>query len=237
MQKNSQRASLWPNTQLKRQKLIWIQAQRSQNSHSRPSVRSTCNPGRWAYRCGSWVLDLLGGTTLEHMTFTNGGPFLHRRTFYKSKPNQFLSCAFFMYWRYHCFLLFLVFTKTKHRFLKKQNRTWLIHQIPKCIELSGIEAVRQFRPGTELQPATCDATFRCFKQDDAVIYGPRSKNCWRHFLETDFAVSDLLLNIWYSYSSIIWKIAANHTSFFPAHATQYFFARAPDDGACKRGIN
>jgi phosphatidylserine synthase len=63
------------------------------------------------------VLDLLGGTTLEHMTFTNG-LFLHRQMFYKSKPNQFRVVHFSCIGVVTVFLLFLVFTKTKHRFLK-----------------------------------------------------------------------------------------------------------------------
>ena len=71
-------------------------------------------------------------------------------------------------------------------------RIWVRHAVPKFIEIETSTIATEFGIGGWLSIDTCDAVIRSFQSVDINGAGP----VWRHFLESDFAVTKSSYSFW-----------------------------------------
>ena len=71
-------------------------------------------------------------------------------------------------------------------------RIWVRHAVPKFIEIETSTIATKFGIGGWLSIDTCDALIRSFQSVDIHGAGP----VWRHFLESDFAVTKSSYSDW-----------------------------------------
>lgn len=65
---------------------------------------------------------------------------------------------------------------------------WIVHALPKYIELDGYILKGIFIEGKDFTPEAFDIALRRMIQLDSLLYGPGGKLCWRHVMESDFAM-------------------------------------------------
>ncbi|XP_047085102.1 uncharacterized protein LOC124696413 [Lolium rigidum] len=68
------------------------------------------------------------------------------------------------------------------------RRNWIVHALPKYIELDGYELKDIFIKRKGFTPEAFDIALRRTIQLDSSMYGSGKKLCWRHIMESDFAM-------------------------------------------------
>nr|XP_051189964.1 uncharacterized protein LOC127303252 [Lolium perenne] len=84
-------------------------------------------------------------------------------------------------------------TNDLHDWLANNNsstlrRNWIVHALPKYIELDGFNLKDIFIKKRRFTAEAFDIAIRRTIQLDSSMYGLRRKHCWRHIMESDFAM-------------------------------------------------
>jgi hypothetical protein len=72
-------------------------------------------------------------------------------------------------------------------------RDWIVHSIPRFIKISGYDLKHQFAMQKPMTFDLFDLAIRRIKQLDKVLYPNDIHLKWRHLLESDFTVSNILI--------------------------------------------
>ncbi|KAL6614631.1 hypothetical protein ACP70R_036901 [Stipagrostis hirtigluma subsp. patula] len=68
------------------------------------------------------------------------------------------------------------------------KRSWVIHDIPRFIDINGLEIKRQFTGKEGMSYEVFDIAIRALNQHESLMYGSTERIRWRHYLESDFAM-------------------------------------------------